>query len=344
MVLVVVPLRIGQMGDRFQRKRCDLGARLMAHRGKPPPSLLAWGLAAPAAIGHNNGPPLDEAAPGYVWRRYRWKKVHAAVWKTPSMGVLRFRVARAEAAGLDYRTYMLTLLDTGRHAQAEAVDARRAVSVARLQVAWADVLSRVAPDASRTDRSIWFSTLIAAYDVAGRHYHDSVHIAAMVSDLEAHGPTDQPRDALVLAILFHDLVYDPTRTDNETESAARARLILRTLGVEPALLARVSELIEATAHLTHTPASADSERDLLLDLDLAILAAPEPQYQAYAAAIRREYAHVPDAAFQRGRAAVLKHFLDQPILYRTAALKTLWEARARQNLVVELDALATLVS
>ena len=81
---------------------------------RTPPTILAWGLGAP--IGHNNGPPLEDAInDAYV--HYKWRKAHAAAWKTPSMSVLKFRVARAEAAGVSYRDYMLELLDTGRRLQ-----------------------------------------------------------------------------------------------------------------------------------------------------------------------------------------------------------------------------------
>jgi hypothetical protein len=34
------------------------------------------------------------------------------------MSILKFRLARAEAAGVSYEEYMLELLDTGRHLQA----------------------------------------------------------------------------------------------------------------------------------------------------------------------------------------------------------------------------------
>ena len=40
------------------------------------------------------------------------------------MDILRFRLARAEAAGVTYEQYMLTLLDTGRHLQKEDVEGR----------------------------------------------------------------------------------------------------------------------------------------------------------------------------------------------------------------------------
>jgi hypothetical protein len=75
-------------------------------------------LAAPdVVIGHNGGPPIEEAVnDGFV--RWRWRKVHREVWRNPPLSILRFRVARAQAAGVTYREYMLELLDTGRHLQA----------------------------------------------------------------------------------------------------------------------------------------------------------------------------------------------------------------------------------
>ena len=103
------------MGDRHER------SRLAGRAGRPwlqlrrPPEILTWGL--PAQIGDNNGPPLEEPRPD-LYVRYKWRQAHAVAWKTPSMSILKFRVARAEAAGVSYHTYMLELLDTGRHLQA----------------------------------------------------------------------------------------------------------------------------------------------------------------------------------------------------------------------------------
>ena len=77
--------------------------------------MLTWGL--PAPIGHNNGPPLDGQS-NDAFIAWRWRKAHREVWKNPSLSILKFRVARAEAAGVTYREYMLELLDTGRHLQA----------------------------------------------------------------------------------------------------------------------------------------------------------------------------------------------------------------------------------
>lgn len=108
------------MGDRFERSRLDRSPRPQWSKLRPP-EIRSWGLT--AKIGHNNGPPLEEEVnDAYV--RYKWRRAHAEAWKTPSMSTLRFRVARAEAAGVSYREYMLELLDTGRHLQADDKDHR----------------------------------------------------------------------------------------------------------------------------------------------------------------------------------------------------------------------------
>jgi hypothetical protein len=77
-----------------------------------------------ASIGHNGGPPLDDEQPS-LFVRFAWAQAHRAVWKNPPMDILRFRVARAEAAGVSYREYMLELLDTGRHLQRGDVEKNR---------------------------------------------------------------------------------------------------------------------------------------------------------------------------------------------------------------------------
>jgi hypothetical protein len=114
------------MGDRYDRDRAARRKRFGS--AIPPEPILTWGIGDVSKLGHNGGPPLDEE-PGYLWRKYRWTKAYKEAWKTPSMAVLKFRVARAEAAGLSYHDYMLELLDTGRHLQKADVDRRvRAVA------------------------------------------------------------------------------------------------------------------------------------------------------------------------------------------------------------------------
>ena len=114
--------------------------------------------------------------------------------------------------------------------------------------------------------------------------------------------------------------------------------LLAALGAPAAVAAEVARLVGLTAG--HATTADDPDGELLCDADLAILAGDEHRYAEYAAAIRREYAHVPDDAFRAGRARVIQALLDLPSIYRLPPLKSAWEARARANLKAELTALA----
>jgi predicted metal-dependent HD superfamily phosphohydrolase len=180
------------------------------------------------------------------------------------------------------------------------------------------------------------AALLARWREPQRHYHTVDHLAAMLSIVDAEGGGDPAR----LATWYHDAVYDPRSPGdaNERESAALARAELTGLGVPEPVAAEVERLVLLTAG--HAVAPGDGDGELLCDADLAVLARPPAEYDAYAAAVRREYAHVPDDLFRAGRAAVLQRLLDLPALYRRPALAERWEGPARANLERELDALS----
>jgi predicted metal-dependent HD superfamily phosphohydrolase len=165
--------------------------------------------------------------------------------------------------------------------------------------------------------------LLARWDEPHRRYHDRAHLRRM---LEVLGP-DAPAPVR-LAAWYHDAVYDPRAADNEERSAALAAAQLPGLDVDPAEVVRLVLLTRDHAADPTDPAGA-----LLCDADLAILAAPEPEYAAYVAAVRAEYAFVPDDAFRAGRAAVLRRLLALPALFHAHPG---WEAPARANLSTEL--------
>lgn len=181
--------------------------------------------------------------------------------------------------------------------------------------------------------------LKAAYAEPHRRYHTIAHIddclakLALVADL-----TTAERRTLELAIWWHDAVYDPARTDNEAASAALARRDLPRLGADAATVGDVARLILLTAG--HAVAAGDRLGALMVSIDLSILGEPPALYDAYAAAIREEYAHVPDDAFRAGRRRVLQGFLAAPAIFPDPAFAARYEAPARANLAREIVALS----
>ncbi len=185
--------------------------------------------------------------------------------------------------------------------------------------------------------------LVAVYTAPGRHYHDLRHIEALNALADACADAIADRDAVEAAIWFHDAIYDTRREDNEERSAALAEERLAGSASEDRI-ARIAAMIRATAgHAMPDFSGGAAAQDcaLFLDMDLSILGSPEADFDAYEAAVRREYDWVTDEQWRQGRRAVLAGLLARPAIYTTARFRVSHEAAARRNLaraIARLDA------
>jgi predicted metal-dependent HD superfamily phosphohydrolase len=171
--------------------------------------------------------------------------------------------------------------------------------------------------------------LAARYGEAHRAYHDARHIAELLRWFDEL-TWDSPRDVYD-AILFHDVIYDPTRGDNEERSAQ--------LALQHGASERAAELIRLTAkHGSITEADRDAAH--FLDADTAILGAAPAAFDAYDAAIRVEYQHVPDDAYRAGRRAFLENMQARPRLFLTDYFHSRLDAQARANLARAISRLS----
>ena len=64
-----------------------------------------------SGVGHNGGPSMEAGA---GWRRHCWRAAREALLPVLPVEVVRLRVRRAAALGLDYRTYAGIRAQTGR--------------------------------------------------------------------------------------------------------------------------------------------------------------------------------------------------------------------------------------
>lgn len=176
--------------------------------------------------------------------------------------------------------------------------------------------------------------IAVAYGEAQRHYHTLTHIAAVTRDWrEARGQFSDP-DAALLALVFHDLIYDPARADNEAKSAERLRVLLAD-SLDVHRLSRAEMHIVATKSHAHTD---DKDTNLVLDIDMAILGAAQADYLAYAENVAREYLPVYGLdAYAAGRANLfLRPTLTRGPIFLTEAFAGR-EDQARRNLAEELE-------
>jgi len=186
------------------------------------------------------------------------------------------------------------------------------------------------------DPSQW-RELRDAYATPPRAYHHWGHIEAVMQHYAAvaTGPGwRQPRET-ALALLFHDAVYEPGRSDNEARSADLARATLARWWPDADLdIERIADLILLTArHGQLRPQDVDADAALLLDCDMAILAAPPAQFEAYDQAIAEEYRdRVPGFLYRINRRRFLRAVLAMPRIFLSDWFHERCDAQARVNL------------
>jgi predicted metal-dependent HD superfamily phosphohydrolase len=192
-----------------------------------------------------------------------------------------------------------------------------------------DRWARLLPESPELGRQ-----LIGRYAEPWRRYHDAVHLSRVLVAIDELADAADDLLAVRLAAWFHDAVYDVRAGDNEEQSARLAEIELPPTGVSPAQVAAVAQLVRLTA--THAAEPADRDGAVLCDADLAILASSPDEYAHYTEAVRAEYAHVAEADFKAGRAAILRELLALPRLFATERGHDRWEAPARLNVEREI--------
>ena len=112
------------------------------------------------------------------------------------------------------------------------------------------------------------------YSEPHRHYHNWDHIKTMLNKL-SYFVTDNNmsiEDDFVItqAVIYHDVIYDPRRSDNEEKSIEFMRNILKSTH-SPVIIDRIAKLIRATIPGTYVDCSNDKLVKLIRYLDCRML-------------------------------------------------------------------------
>ena len=195
---------------------------------------------------------------------------------------------------------------------------------------WQQVWQTLAPNQTMPD----LQAVLNAYAQPQRHYHTVQHLQECLQwwqrcQEQMHHPAE-----VALALFYHDIVYEPKRSDNELQSAntmlAQLQPYLPSDSTE-----RIYRWILATAHHGTQPyINQEDDQDLkwVLDIDLGILSADAERFQEYERQIRMEYRHVPLLIYRCKRRQVLRGFAQTQYLYHTDFFRQRFEKVAKTNL------------
>ncbi|MET3607164.1 adenylyltransferase/cytidyltransferase family protein [Mucilaginibacter rubeus] len=151
-------------------------------------------------------------------------------------------------------------------------------------------------------------TVLDSYREPHRFYHTLEHLDDVWQQLENRGYSDN--DVLLLATIFHDIIYDPRSGTNEEDSA---QYFNETFTGDGALKALVTDIILDTKH--HKPGSALSE--IFSAADLNILKQPFDKLLIYEQQIFKEFQFVDHKIYREKRVDILKSLrqsIDNPAL------------------------------
>lgn len=179
-----------------------------------------------------------------------------------------------------------------------------------------------------------FLDLLDRWSEPHRHYHGCTHLLSVLEALDLLTEPAGPPRTVLLAAWFHDAVYRGAAGQDEEESARLAEDRLTQAGLPEQEVDEVARLVRLTSD--HRPDPGDTDGTLLCDADLSILGGGPEEYARYVAAVRKDYAHIGDADFAAGRAAVVRHLLDLDPLFHHPRARDLWQDAAHRNLEGEL--------
>jgi predicted metal-dependent HD superfamily phosphohydrolase len=198
-----------------------------------------------------------------------------------------------------------------------------------------EVIAAASPYATHEKAVELWQEIEACGREAGRYYHTLDHFEHLLHVLTPHRTKFSDWPVVVLAIAYHDAVYNPLKSNNEEKSAALAEKRLKAIGFPEAGILRCTEFILATK--AHAP--GDEEINLFTDADLSVLGAHPESYQQYAKQVRLEYGMYPNFLYKRERKKVLQRFLAMNSIFKTEKFRMQVEGQARTNLRAEFQRL-----
>lgn len=184
------------------------------------------------------------------------------------------------------------------------------------------------------------------YDHHPRKYHNNEHIEYMWdthllfrdSIRDENGQSIRDYDfQICLAIIFHDIVYEPTSKTNEEDSA---QFFLDYLNVDDGIVCSNPEEIHRVILATKNHLSTEHDSlpfwgRYLLDLDLYGMGDSE-LYTKNGKKIREEYYMFSDEEFYKGRISFLENFLSHERIFRVFTFR---EKSTRLNMQNDLKGL-----
>lgn len=202
-----------------------------------------------------------------------------------------------------------------------------------LENSFKDIVKKYTPDPAISTK-LW-DEIVSNYCGKNRHYHTMQHLRNFYHQLKKCKNLTTDTEVLIVAMIYHDVIYNSIDHKDEERSADLAVERLKDIGYPEAKIAKSKALILATK--THA-LSQDADTNYFNDADMSILGLDKNTYEAYVKNVRLEYGNTPQ--FDHGRKRVLLYFLGMDRIFKTDFFHKIYEQPARLNIEAEIGSLS----
>ena len=177
----------------------------------------------------------------------------------------------------------------------------------------------------------WWQEILEHYTKKWKYYHNLNHIYSFVELFEKYNNNIQNyKSEFLISIFFHDIIYLPSRNDNEDESMNLFNKFYSETNPKNLNKEKVIEFISETKNHTLNIIHNNEELNYFLDMDMHILS--EENWEDYENKIRKEYPYLSEIEYKNGRIKFLQSCLNKEKIYRTKIFYDAFEQKARSNI------------
>ncbi len=177
------------------------------------------------------------------------------------------------------------------------------------------------------DAGAVYADLRGRLDGVDRRFHNLGHIADCLQRFDEVAALVADRDAVEMALWFHDAVYVPGDPANERRSAELFLSVSQ--GAQPLFRRRVCALVLTTKRAW---APRGRDREFIDDIDLAGFGAPWDEFMRHGDLLREEFAAQSDDEYYTGQARFLDLLRRRKWFFATDYFRSRYEPTARANL------------
>ena len=183
---------------------------------------------------------------------------------------------------------------------------------------------------NKNDVDYWWHEILENYTKKWKFYHNLNHVYSFVNLFEKYNKfINNYKNEFLISIYFHDIIYIPSRNDNEEESINMFNKFYNEVKPNNLNKEKVIEFIAETKNHSLSK-DYDFELDLFLDMDMQIVS--DENWEEYENKIRKEYCFMDENEYKNKRRQFLQSLVNKNRLFRTQIFYDTYEQIAKNNI------------